>query len=686
MNTATGIAPDAATASKKFSLKRWADDQPMLDETDVLNEISNFIFTSKYARYNNELKRRETWDEAVDRVRDMHLKKYNFLAEEQKREINWAFEMVRQKRVVPSMRSLQFGGAAVEAHNARMFNCSVRHVDSTQAFAELFYLLLCGCGVGIGLYDRFLRKIPVLIPTGNIPESNWFEQSPVEWIISDTIEGWADSLRVLIDSYVCGNEYSGRYIDFNYDLIRPKGTPLKTGGGKAPGSEGLRFAHEKIRLLLEGIVTRGIEKMQTIHAYDILMYASDAVLSGGIRRAAASVMFDPADTDMMNAKLGGWFTENPQRARSNNSAIFLRDSATYDEFDKLVKCAKQWGEPGFVFANDPDTLYNPCFEISFRPITKDGECGVQFCNLTSINGSKIKEPIDFYDCARAASIIGTLQAGYTDFPYLSKAAQKLTEEEALLGVSITAMMDNPDVLLSPERQRIAASVAVNTNKKWAQYLGINQAARVTCIKPEGSTTLVLGSMASGIHPSHSRQMFRRICANKLDNVYSFFRAHNPHLCEESVWSTTRSDDVITFPVEVHESALIKADLTAIKHLEIIKATQENWVLSGSTDTNEKNLNHNTSCTVVVQDDEWDRVIAYLFRNRKYFSAVSLLSASGDKDYQQAPMEAVVTDIDYDRFYWLKNNFTPVDYTLLKEDMDTTAHTQEVVCAGGRCEL
>ena len=648
--------------------------------TNGLDEIANFTFTSKYARYSEKHKRRESWIEAITRVEQMHLDKYGFLSDEDKQEITWAFDLVRDKRAVPSMRSMQFGGPAVTAHNARMFNCSCRHIDSIRSFAECFYLLLCGCGVDFGLTKKYLSRLPDLVDadskTGIV----------LTYAVEDSIEGWADSLEAQLNSYFKNTAYSGRKIVFDYSKIRRKGAKLKTGGGKAPGYSGLKNAHIKIKKLFDTIVEKNKQtRVKPIDAYDILMHCSDAVLSGGIRRAATSVVFDADDEEMMNSKTGNWFEENPQRARSNNSVLFLRKKIKEEDFKKVLQSAREFGEPGFIFADHEDMLSNPCREIGFVPVTKDGRCGVQFCNLTSINGAKIHSIKEFRDAAKAASIIGTLQAGYTNFHYLRNTSRELTEEEALLGVSITGIMDNPKVLLNAKNQKECAQIAVETNQAWAKKLGINPAARVTCIKPEGTSSLVLGS-ASGIHPHHSRKYLRRIQCNKIDNVYQYFRLFNDKHCEESVWSANKTDDVVTFPIEITNGALTKKDLDAFKHLEYIKSTQENWVLPGTTKHNKKKTTHSVSCTVLVKEGEWDKVATYLYENRDYFAAVSLLAATGDKDFKQAPMEDVVTEKDEKLFNRLSKSLSPVDYTVLEETTDETSLQQVLACAGGNCEI
>lgn len=645
-------------------------------------EIAKFIFTGKYAQYREDLKRRETWDEAVGRVEGMHLRKFAHLSDENIEGIRTAFDLVRSKQVGPSMRSMQFGGKAIEAKNERMFNCCVRHIDSIRSFSEVFFLLLCGSGVGLGLSKKYLNRLPHLVSaddrTGTV----------MTYVVEDTIEGWADSVEALLNCYFVNTAYTGRKIVFDYSKIRSAGSPLKISGGKAPGHEGLKAAHRKIKALLDTIIETKLQRrLGTVDAYDIVMHEADAVLSGGVRRSATSVMFSKDDREMINAKTGTWFEDQPQRGRSNNSVLLLRNSVTEDEFNAIYERTKEWGEPGFVWADNEDVLFNPCFEVSFLPVTKDGVCAVQFCNLTTINGAKIESEEDFYAAAEAAAIIGTLQASYTNFPYLSKEAEQLTEEEALLGVSITAMFENPDVLLNPEAQEAAAKIVVDTNRKWAKIIGIKQAARTTVIKPEGTSSLAFGTMASGIHGAHAPIMFRRIQANKLDNVYRHFKAHNPHLCEESVWSANATDDVITFPVRVKEGSIFKGDLSALEHLEIIKSTQKNWVLPGRAAHSRKDLCHNVSCTVIVQDDEWDKVASYLYENREFFTAVSLIGATGDKQYAQAPNEAVTTEADAEKFKEYLANFIPVDYTWMEELEDNTAAQQEAACAGPEgCEV
>jgi len=651
-----------------------------MTQLSALDEMGSFTFTSKYARYNEKEKRRETWLEAVGRVEKMHLKRYSFLAPEDKKEINEAFDAVREKRIIPSMRSMQFGGGPVEAKNPRIFNCSVRHVDSPRAFSEIFFLALCGCGVGIGLQKQFLDRIPDLV-TSDDKTGTVFT-----YVIEDTIEGWSDSIEALLNCYFKNTAYSGRKIVFDFSRIRRKGAKIKTGGGKAPGYKPLKNALSKIKHLLDDLIeSKNLQRLRSIDVCDIMCHCADAVLSGGVRRSALSFIFDKGDELMMSAKTGDWFKDNPQRARGNNSVLLLRSDTTLEDFKGVINKSREFGEPGFVFANDNRQLLNPCFEINFIPETEDEVCGVQFCNLTSINGAKTDSKEKFLENARYAALIGTLQAGYTDFPYLSRAAKKITEQESLLGVSITGIMDNPKILLNEVYQKKAALAAVETNEIWANKIKINPAARITCVKPEGTSSIVLGA-ASGIHPHHAKEYFRRIQCNKLDNVYNFFKIYNPDLCEESVWSANKSDDVVTFPIKAPEGAIVKEDLTAIKHLEIIRGTQENWVNFGTSKSNKKNIKHSVSCTVLVDTHEWDDVVNYLYTNRNYFTAVSLLPKTGDKIYKQAPMEAVLTKDDELRFKKLEKELQSVDFSKLEETHDETKLQEEAACAGGQCEV
>jgi ribonucleoside-diphosphate reductase alpha chain len=618
-----------------------------------IKAMSDFIFVSRYARYDSEKKRRRTWTETVDIVKDMHLKKYPIA----KNDIEWAFEQVEKKRVLGSQRALQYGGEPILQKNARMYNCTSSYCDRPRFFQEALWLLLAGCGCGASMQKQHIIKLPKVQKR---------TKQAVTFIVPDSIEGWANALGVLLSSYFVENqpfpEYFDKKIIFDYSKIRPKGSLLSSGVGKAPGSRGLRIALEKIELLLE-TVTNGkgtpIE-LKSINAYDILMHASDSVLSGGVRRSSCIVLFSKDDYEMMNAKTGDWLNTNPQRGRSNNSVILLRNETTFDEFNKIMENVKQFGEPGFVWTDNLEYLVNPCGEIGMmayeifplengdikryengEPIV--GKSGWQFCNLTEINGGKIKSEEDFEIAAKAAAIIGTLQAGYTNFEYLGEVSENIARHEALIGVSITGMMDNPDIIFDANVQRKMAKVVLKENERIAKLIGINTAARATCTKPSGTSSLILGT-SSGVHPHHSSRYFRRIQSNKSDPVLQWFKQYNPLAVEESVWSISKTDEIITFCVEVEKSARTKVEVDALTLLHAVKTTQKNWVMEAIRPERctAKWLRHNVSNTIHVKDDEWEKATEYIYKNKEFFTGISLISIHGDKDYPQAPNCRVYT--------------------------------------------
>ena len=637
--------------------------------------IQDYMLVSRYARFLPEFGRRETFPEAVARVRDMHLRRYPNAQED----INWAFEQVLDRRCLPSMRSMQFAGPAIEKNHARMYNCTFGICDRVEFFRDGLFLLLCGTGVGFSVEFEHVEKLP--------PMAASIDEGTVRhFTVPDTIEGWADAMQELVMSYV-----DGYLVEFNYSQIRHRGSFLKTSGGRAPGHVPLRRALERVRNIFDGALGR---KLKPIECYDIMMHAADAVIAGGVRRSATICLFSPDDGEMMNAKRGNWFEENPQRGRSNNSVKLIRNETSKAQFLRIFTKQKEWGEPGFYFANDLSHGCNPCCEIGLNPHleVRDEkgnvtiESGWQFCNLTEINGAKLKSEEDFRTAVRAATIIGTCQAGYTDFPYLGETTEKLCRREALLGVSITGMMDSPSITLDPEMQQRMAKYAIEVNREVSLKIDTEPAARLTCVKPAGSTSLLLGT-ASGIHPRHARRYFRRVQANKTDPVYSFFNQQNPHMCEDSVWSANKTDDVITFCVEAPDEAVLRSEMSAMDLLKHVHSTQQNWVVPG-TARPEMNpgLYHNVSNTLTVRDGEWDDVAEYIWENRADFTGISMLAASGDKLYQQAPHEEVTTAQDETLWNELIANFRPVDYTLMHEQDDSTNLQGEIACAGGACEL
>jgi len=601
-----------------------------------IKALQDYTFVGKYARYIPDRKRRETYKESVDRVRSMMHKQYADKGEDVHKMIDWAYDMMLKKKGLGSQRALQFGGDPIFKHNARMFNCTVSFADRLRFFQECMYMLLCGCGVGFSVQRKHINKLPNLLNS---------KSGKVKYTIPDEIEGWSDAVGILISSYFDAEtefpDYKGKEVEFVFDKIRKKGTRI-SGGGKAPGPEPLKKALEKIKDILDKAMIRGDNRVKSIEVYDIVMHFADAVISGGVRRSATICVFSPDDEEMAKAKTGNWFIENPQRGRSNNSALLLRDKTTPEQFAELMKSVKEFGEPGFVWSDSTELIVNPCVEIGMYPVdVETGLSGWQGCNLSTINCSKVNTPEDFYDACEAAAIIGTLQAGFTSFPYLGEVSERIFRRESLLGVSGTGWLEKPEICLNPEVQQRGAEIVKETNAATANTIGIPVAARTTCVKPEGSSSCVLGT-ASGIHPHHAKRYIRRVQANKAENVYKHFKNVNPRACEESVWSANKTDDVISFCVEVPDGSKTKNQVCASSLLEIVKGTQQNWVIPG-TNLNlctQPWLNHNVSNTINVQEDEWECVEEFIYNNRKYFCGISLLPATGDKDYPQAPFTTV----------------------------------------------
>ena len=574
----------------------------------------------------------------------LHFEKYS--QNNIKDDIEWAFERVKEKRVLGSQRALQFGGKPVLKKNARLYNCCVSYCDRLRFFQESFWLLLCGCGVGFSVQKHHVEKIPIF--------SDRKEESKL-YVVPDSIEGWADALGVLLSSYFGGGDfpqYEGYDVEFNYSRIRPEGSKLNSSSGKAPGPKPLKNALRKISELLNARIEEGQERLRPIDAYDAVMHASDAVLSGGVRRSATICLFSPDDLEMATAKTGNWFNENPQRGRSNNSALLVRDETSYEQFESLMESVKEYGEPGFVWSDSTELMVNPCVEIAMWPVCEvTGESGWEFCNLCEINGKKVKSEEDFAIAAKAAAIIGTLQAGYDHFEYLGDVTDRIVKREALLGVSITGMMDSPDILFNSKLQRKIAKLVLKVNDEISGKIGINKCARATCVKPAGTTSCILGT-ASGIHAHHARRYIRRSQANYLEAPCAHFKTVNPNAVEKSVWSANGTDEVISFCIEVPKGSKIKNELDAITLLEHVKLTQQNWVTAGTREelSTQPWLKHNVSNTITVRDGEWKEVSKFIYKNRRHFAGISLLPQSGDKDYPQAPFTAIYTPTELAKTY------------------------------------
>ncbi len=606
---------------------------------DTRKLLSEAKFYDGYSRFNDELERYETWDEAVDRVMGMHESYYadqNDGHNGLQLYVDEARQAYKEQRVLGAQRALQFGGEQILKHQMRMYNCTSTYADRAEFFGEIFYMLLCGAGAGFSVQTHHVKKLPKIQIRNKQPKTH---------VVEDSIEGWATAVDVLMSSYFVSKskhpEYEGRRIYFDLTHIRPKGAKI-SGGFKAPGPDGLRLALDKIEHLLQDIVLNNNNPtaLQPINVYDICMHSADAVLSGGVRRSATICLFSPDDEAMMTAKTGNWFVDNPQRGRSNNSAVIVRDSTTKEQFSTIMESVKEFGEPGFVFVESTEHTTNPCVEIGMFPQI-NGKSGWQGCNLTEINGGMCHTPEDFYKACRAAAILGTLQAGYTDFKFLNSVSKKIFAREALIGCSITGWMNNPEVLFDKKILQKGAKIVKEVNKEVAELIGINAAARTTCVKPSGNASVLLQT-ASGIHAEHSEMYIRNVQMTKDSEVTQAIQKANPYMVEDSVWSATGSDVVVSFPIVPKKGSYVKEDLVGVDHLEKVKLVQEYWVNAGTNEElcADKGVRHNVSNTILV--DDWQEVEEYVFKNRHSFAGISFLSMMGDKDFNQAPNTSVIT--------------------------------------------
>lgn len=588
---------------------------------------SEIKFQESYAKFLPSKGRLETWEEAAENVMSMHRNKFKdhpawpILKEN----IDFAEEMFKEKRILSSMRNLQFREKHITKHNTKLYNCSVTYISRREVFKEVMWVLLCGAGVGYSVENRFISMLPEI----KKPEGFY------DYIIEDSIEGWAYSVDAVVSAYFDG---SAKPV-FDYSKIRSKGS-LIANEFIAPGPEGLKKSLELIDALLSSLVSQGVTKLSSLNAHDILCMLSDAVLSGGVRRSALIAVFDKDDTDMMSCKTGDWFRTAPWRARANNSVKLLKDSLTEEEFLSFTSYIKQFGEPGVIMVDNMDMLCNPCVEIGFIPINpKNGEHCWSFCNLNEIIGAKCETKEDFFKACRAAAILGTLQASYTDFSFLGQNTIDLVEWEALIGVSITGIMNNPKILLDPEVLRTGAAIVSKVNEIVAGMIGINPAARTTCIKPSGNAS-VLAETASGCHPAHAKKYFRVIQLNKETPIAKYLAKNHPELLEEGVYSATNSDYACYIPFEEKEGVVVKSDMDEVEFLDAVANLYENWVLPGTNRGRgySKTITHNVSNTVTVSD--WDRAFKHIYENKESFCGLSFIPATGNHAYHQAPFTTV----------------------------------------------
>ena len=609
----------------------------------ILSEITTYM---KYAKFKPELNRRETWEELVTRNKEMHQAKFPQL----KDEIEETYKLVYDKKVLPSMRSLQFAGKPIELNNARIFNCSFLPIDDWRSFSEIMFLLLSGCGVGYSVQLHHIEKLPeIKIPT-----------KTKRYLIGDSIEGWADAVRMLCKAYFQGAPLPL----FDFRDIRPKGAQLITVGGKAPGPEPLKECLFNLQKVFER--KQNGDKITSIEAHDMACHIADAVLSGGIRRAALISLFNLDDEEMLTCKFGAWWEENPQRGRANNSAVVLRHKITEEEFRKLWKKIELSGsgEPGIYFSNDKDWGTNPCCEIALR--------SYQFCNLCEVNVSNVESQEDLNARVKAGAFIGTLQAAYTDFHYLRDIWQKTTEKDALLGVGMTGI--GSGAILKYDLKK-AAELAKEVNAEVAERIGINKAARVTTVKPSGTSSLVLGT-SSGIHAWHNDYYVRRIRVGKNEAIYTHLAIHHPELVEDEYFKPT-IQAVISVPQKAPDGAILRTE-NVLDMLERTKKFNMQWVKKG----HRKGANtNNVSATVSIQEGEWEQVGDWMWENRETFNGLSVLPYFGGS-YVQAPFE----DITKEKFEEMAQHLHSIDLSKVVEFSDETALMDQAACAGGACEI
>ena len=608
--------------------------------------LSDITVYNKYAKFNPELQRRETWDEIVTRNKDMHISKFPNL----KDEIEKAYELVYDKKILPSMRSLQFAGKPIEINNTRIYNCAYLPIDDYRSFSETMFLLLSGTGVGFSVQQHHIEQLPeIKIPTKH-----------KRYLIGDSIEGWADSVRILVKAYFTGSPLPL----FDFRDIRPKGARLITAGGKAPGPEPLKECLFQIQKIFDR--KQNGDKLTSLESHDIICHIADAVLSGGIRRAALISLFNLDDEDMLTCKFGNWWEENPQRGRANNSAVVLRHKITEEEFFKLWKKIEMSGsgEPGIYFSNDKDWGTNPCCEIALRPY--------QFCNLCELNVSDVESQEDLNERARAAAFIGTLQASYTDFHYLRDVWRKTTEKDALIGVGQTGIGSGAVLQYSLKE---AADVAKEENARIAEIIKINKAARVTTIKPSGTSSLVLGT-SSGIHAWHNDYYIRRMRVGKNEALYTHLAIHHPELVEDEYFKPT-IQAVISVPQKSPENAILRTE-SALEMLERVRKFNMEWVKKG----HRRGANtNNVSATISITEGEWEAVGNWMWKYKETFNGLSVLPYFGGS-YVQAPFE----DITKEEFERMEKFLHNIDLTKVVEFADETNLMDQVACASGACEV
>lgn len=626
-----------------------------------LEALSKITVFSKYAKYNSELQRRETWDEIVDRYQSMLVKKFPKLEEV----IVENAKLIREKKILPSMRALQFAGPAMEVNNARGYNCCYLPIDSIHGFSETMFLLLGGTGVGYSVQKHHVDQLPEIKKPGKARN----------YLIEDSIMGWADAIKVLMKAYL-----EGAFMPkFDFRAIRQKGAKLITAGGKAPGPEPLKICIAHVQAILDR--KQEGEKLTPLECHDILCHIANSVLSGGIRRSAMISLFSHDDEEMITCKYGNWWELNEQRGRANNSAVLKRGEVVAQEFFDLWKRIELSGsgEPGIYWTNNLEWGTNPCCEIALRPF--------QFCNLCEVNVSNITSQEDLNERVAKAAFFGTLQASFTDFHYLRPIWQKTTQKDALLGIGMTGIGSGE--ILKYDLQ-VAAHQAKLMNTIVSDIIGINEAARITCIKPSGTTSLVLGT-ASGIHAWHNDYYLRTMRFNKNEDLAAYLMVNHPELCEDD---QLRPHDTVCvrIPVKAPEGSIMRTE-TAIDTLERVKKFSVEWIKAGH--VNGDNT-HNVSATISIDksrtypinpedelftQDEWDVVGEWMWNNREFYNGLSVLPYFGGS-FVQAPFQDITKEEYDEKIKSLKS----IDLTKVVEVDDNVEFSQIAACAGGTCSI
>ena len=617
--------------------------------TESKRALSDYIYQSKYSLYREDLGRKEVWEESVERIHQMHLTHLGIHApaalqdEWFMEQLHEAIDYYKQKKFVGSQRNLQFGGEPVLKSSAKSYNCSYSHCDRLEVFRETEWLLLSGCGCGLSVEQAHVDKLPDLLPLEEL-----LEESEV-FRIPDSIEGWSDAIHRLLEFFFVPG--TTRPV-FDYTDIRPKGSKI-AGRFLAPGPDGLRIALDNIRKLLREAVTAGQRRLSALQCTDIIAHLADSVLSGGVRRSALMILFSPEDEEMVNCKHGDWFSTNPQRARFNMSAALDRGQVAREVYERLFEAMRTSGDPGLYWRDEFGIGCNPCCEIGFRPVDQYGNTGWQVCNLVSINGLCCTTEEEFYKICRCASTLATVQATYMDFAYLSPATRNIIESDPLIGVSIGGIMNNPQVLTNPNILSVGAMQVRQQNAKVARILGINPATRTTCVKPDGTVSLLLG-MTSGIHGAYAKRYLRSVEANIEEPNLKAYEEANPKAVQPNIFKPT-TDKKIFFPIEESEETLLRSELAGLKLLEYVKLVQQSWVIPGMTDMNSP-IKNNVSNTVDVPNDQWDVVRDWVWENQDYIAGVTFLSSYGDMDLPQAPMCRVATPEEILREYGVGSMF------------------------------